>query len=96
MSDHRDALADIMRLCATSRTYTRRVQNINEVAMVALGMTANQRHAQHLEILDRIGDQPFKDAYMKRKARREEKFSTLLEAAQHEDAFGAYHLDGAQ
>jgi len=84
-----------MQMCATSRTYTRRIQNINEVAMVALGMTANQRHARHMQILDRIGDEPFKAAFLARKQRREEKFASLLEAAQHADAYGEYHLDGA-
>lgn len=79
MSDHRKALADIVRMCSTSRTYTRRIQNINEVAMVALGMTANQRHAQHMEIIDRIGDDPVKTAYMARKQRREERL--IREAA---------------
>lgn len=79
MSDHRKALDDIVRLCSTSRTYTRRIQNINEVAMVALGMTANQRHAQHMEVIDRIGDEPVKAAYMARKLRREERL--LREAA---------------
>ena len=112
MSDHRDALEAIMRECANSRTYTRRVQVINTIAMKALGMTAGQRHAVHLRIMERIGDEPMKARYLERRAKADARMSQfmrdahgielepiahsgLLEAAQHEDAHGAYHLDGA-
>jgi len=83
-----------MRLCGESRVYTRRTQKINNVAMKALGMTATQRHHVHIEIMDRIGDKPLKEAYLKRKAKQDAKFATLQEAVQHEDAHGAFHLDG--
>lgn len=101
MSTHRDALQEIMDLCARSRTYTRRTMLINETAMKALGMTANQRHAKHIAILDRIGDADTKAAYLQREAKRQVKAAQqvpadLRSAAQHEDAYGAYHLDGAQ
>ena len=105
MSEHRAALEQIMRLCAESRTYTRRTQLINNVAMKALGMTAGQRHQVHVEIMDRIGDKPLKEAYLRRKAKADAKMAAymrethgveidLLAAAQHEDAYGAFHLDG--
>jgi hypothetical protein len=101
MSTHREALEEIMDLCARSRTYTRRTMLINETAMKALGMTANQRHAKHMAILHRIGDVPAKEAYLQREAKRQAKAavqaSTVLHAAaQHEDAHGAFHLDGPQ
>ena len=69
MSEHRKALEDIMRMCEGSRTYTRRTQAISNIAMVALGMTANQRHAAHVAILDRIGDQPMRQAFLARHAK---------------------------
>ena len=47
MSDHRDALAQIMRVCAGSQQYTRRTQQIHDIAMRALGMTLNQRAERH-------------------------------------------------
>lgn len=115
MSEHRAALEQIMRLCAESRTYTRRTQLINTVAMKALGMTASQRHQVHLEIMDRVGDQPMKAAYLQRQAKASAKMAAYMlgrhdieipptvaplaeglhAAAQHEDAYGAFHLDGA-
>lgn len=73
MSSHRQALEQIVRQCAQSRTYTRRVQVINEIAMKALGMTAGQRHEEHLSIMARIGDEPAKQAYLARRARAAEK-----------------------
>jgi hypothetical protein len=94
MSDHRAALENIMRLCGESRVYTRRTQQINNVAMKALGMTASQRHEVHVGIMDRVGDAPLKDAYLRRKAKQDAKFATPQEAALHEDAHGAFHLDG--
>ena len=74
MSDHRKALDDIMRECANSRSYTRRTQVINDIAMKALGMTAGQRHEVHMRIMDRIGDKPAKAAYL----RRREKFDAKM------------------
>lgn len=73
MSSHRQALEQIMRQCEQSRTYTRRVQVINDIAMKALGMTYGQRHEQHLSIMNRIGDEPAKQAYLARRARAAEK-----------------------
>ncbi|MFS2113324.1 hypothetical protein [Herbaspirillum frisingense] len=73
MNSHRQALEQIMRQCAQSRTYTRRVQVINEIAMKALGITAGQRHEEHLSIMTRIGDEPAKQAYLARRARAAEK-----------------------
>lgn len=84
MSDHREALEHIMRICATSRTYTRRTQQINEVAMHAMGMTSGQRKARHIEIMQRVGGQPIVDAYLarceKRKAQSEAREARKLEA----------------
>ncbi|WP_050466342.1 hypothetical protein [Herbaspirillum chlorophenolicum] len=80
MSDHRQALDQIMRLCADSRTYSRRTQLINEVAMKALGMTAGQRHEVHISILDRIGDEPFKQAYLARRAKAEARQAAMTAA----------------
>lgn len=84
MSDHREALEEIMRVCATSRTYTRRTQQINEVAMHALGMTSGQRKARHIEIMQRVGGQPIVDAYLarcaKRNAKNQEREDRKLEA----------------
>ena len=73
MSDHRDALEDILHLCNTSRTYTRRTQQIHEVAMRALGMTAGQRRDRHVAIMERIGGDgdPAKAVYLAREVRRE-------------------------
>lgn len=71
MSDHRAALERIMSLCAEARTYSRRTQLINTEAMKALGMTAGQRHQVHIEIMDRLGDKPIKEAYLRRKAKRD-------------------------
>lgn len=73
MSDLRNTLDQILTLCAQSRTYTRRTQQIHEVAMRGLGLTANQREARHLEILGRIGGNPHKQAFLERKAKREAK-----------------------
>lgn len=85
MSDHREALEHIMRICATSRTYTRRTQQINEVAMHALGMTSGQRKARHIEIMQRVGGQPIVDAYLarceKRKAQSEAREALKLDGA---------------
>lgn len=113
MGEHRTALEKIMRLCAESRTYSRRTQLINSEAMKALGMTAGQRHQVHIEIMDRLGDKPIKEAYLRRKAKRDaavaayalethgvvlppmvESVADLQAAAEHEDAHGAFHLDG--
>lgn len=85
MSDHREALEEIMRVCSTSRTYTRRTQQINEVAMHALGMTSGQRKARHIEIMQRVGGQPIVDAYLarcaKRKAQSEAREARKLDSA---------------
>lgn len=80
MSDHRQALSDIMNLCATGRTYTRRMQLINNIAMVAVGLTANQRHEAHMAIMDRVGDQPIKDAYLARRAKFDAKMAAYAES----------------
>lgn len=78
MSEHRAALEQIMRLCAESRTYTRRTQLINNVAMKALGMTAGQRHEVHIAIMDRVGDEPLKEAYLRRKAKTDAKLAAYM------------------
>lgn len=70
MSDLREALDDILRLCHQSRTYTRRVQTIHEVAMQALGMTAGQREARHVAILQRTAGDPGVRAYREREEKR--------------------------
>ncbi len=78
MSEHRKALEDIMRQCADARTYTRRTQVINNIAMRALGMTGNQRHEVHMEILDRIGEEPVKQAYLARRSKSEKKMAQYM------------------
>jgi hypothetical protein len=82
MSDLRDTLDQILTLCAQSRTYSRRTQQIHEVAMRGLGLTANQREARHLEILGRVGGNPRKDAFLERKAKREAKARARAAAAE--------------
>lgn len=73
MSEHRKALEQIMRQCEQSRTYNRRTQVINDIAMRALGMTYGQRHEVHMSIMDKVGDEPLKQAYLARRARAEKK-----------------------
>lgn len=82
MGEHRAALEKIMRICAESRTYSRRTQVINNVAMTALGMTENQRHQVHIEIMDRVGDEPLKEAYLKRKAKQDARFAAYVQRAE--------------
>lgn len=79
MSDLRDALESILALCNQSRAYTRRTQQIHEVAMRGLGLTANQREARHMTIFDRVGDEPAKKAFLAREARRVEKAERAAE-----------------
>lgn len=90
MSDHRKALEDIMRICAASRTYTRRTQQINDVAMYALGMTAAQRQARHVEIMERVGGKPIAAAYLARCAKRAAKLEAKFgaDAAPHNQQQG--------
>lgn len=78
MSEHRKALEDIMRLCAEGRTYTRRTQSINNIAMKALGMTGNQRHEVHMRIMDRVGDDPIKQAYLMRREKAARKMDAYM------------------
>lgn len=73
MSDLREALEDIMSLCKSARQYTRRTQQIHEVAMRALGLTATQREYRHVEIFTRLGDIPAKTRFLEREAKRREK-----------------------
>lgn len=73
MSDLREALDHILRLCNQSRTYTRRTQTIHEVAMQGLGMTKNQRQERHLAIMRRIGGDALVAAYRERCAKRQAK-----------------------
>lgn len=78
MSEHRQALEKIMRICAESRTYSRRTQTINNEAMRALGMTASQRHEVHMRIFERVGDTPLQDAYLKRREKARAKLATYM------------------
>lgn len=73
MSDHRDALEQILRLCSSGQKYTRRTQQIHDVAMRALGLTQGQRTKRHCAIFDRIGDNPAKAAFEAREATRQAK-----------------------
>ncbi len=82
MSEHRDALDKILIICNGSRTYTRRVQQVHEVAMRALGLTAGQREGRHTAIFQRIGDEAGKQAYLTREAKRETKRLKKEAAAQ--------------
>jgi len=82
-SDLREALDKILSICNHSRTYTRRVQTIHEVAMKALGLTASQREARHIAIFERTGADPEKQRFLareaKRKAREAERNAEQLE-----------------
>lgn len=71
MSDLREALDQILVLCNTSRTYTRRTQAIHEVAMRGLGMTAGQRQERHEAICERTSATPYQQREAKRQAKRE-------------------------
>lgn len=73
MSDLRNTLEEILSLCNTARTYSRRTQHIHEVAMYGLGMTAPQRHARHVAVMTRIGDVPLLDIFLNRAVRRQQK-----------------------
>ncbi len=79
MSDIRQALEKIMRLCDESRTYSRRTQVINDTAMKALGMTANQRHAEHVRIMERVGDKPILEAYLQRREKAHRKMTQYFQ-----------------
>lgn len=70
MSTYREALDQILIICNGSETYTRRVQQIHEVAMKALGMTENQRTARHEAIFARVGNDPGLTNFRAREARR--------------------------
>jgi hypothetical protein len=73
VNDLRETLGHILRLRNDSRTYTRRTQQIHDVAMRGLGMTAGQRESRHMAIFERTCDHPAKQAYIEREARREAK-----------------------
>lgn len=47
MSDLREALQAICKICAESSQYSRRMQSIHNVAMTSLGLTENQRQERH-------------------------------------------------
>lgn len=47
MSEHREALENIVRMCYGSTKGSRRNSSIMECAMKALGFTENQRNAKH-------------------------------------------------
>jgi hypothetical protein len=53
MSEHRQALEKILKICNESSEYTRRTQAIHETAMVALGLTAGQRETRHIKAMMR-------------------------------------------
>lgn len=46
---HRKALEDIMRICYESSEFNRRIQNVMEISMLALGMTLSQRNEKHIK-----------------------------------------------
>lgn len=75
MSDLREALDRILVICNQSRNYSRRTQTIHEVAMKGLGLTANQREARHMRIFERIGDEPGKQRWLEREAKRQAKLA---------------------
>lgn len=76
MSEHREALERIMQLCSEGQSYTRRTQAIHEVAMKALGLTANQRRERHEAVFERTGDEARKVSYLARRA----KFDAYIDA----------------
>jgi hypothetical protein len=51
MSDHRNALYEIIKICFESSEYSRRTQAIHEKAMVALGFTESQRIERHTKAM---------------------------------------------
>lgn len=86
MSDLREALDHILRLCNESRTYTRRTQTIHEVAMHGLGMTKYQRQERHMAVMRRIGGDALVTAYRERCAKRQAKLDAKLAARDESDA----------
>ena len=47
ITDRTQALEKILILCNNARIYTRRTQEIHEIAMQGLGMTKSQRDVRH-------------------------------------------------
>lgn len=82
MSEHRDALDHILRLCNASEMYTRRTQTIHEIAMQALGMTHNQRQERHVAIMQRVGGDLMVGKYRERCAKRAAKMAAKEALAQ--------------
>lgn len=68
MTDLRQALDAILRLCSTSTGYTRRIQQIHETAMIGLGMTQNQREGRHKKLMS--GAKTARELYLQRQALR--------------------------
>lgn len=56
ISDKTEALEKILILCNNSRSYTRRTQEIHEIAMQGLGMTKSQRDVRHDRIYARAAE----------------------------------------
>jgi hypothetical protein len=54
--DKTEALEKILTLCNNSRLYTRRTQEIHEIAMQGLGLTKNQRDLRHDRIYARTAE----------------------------------------
>lgn len=74
MSEHRNALEKILKICYESSEYSRRTQAIHEEAMKALGLTESQRQTRHVKAMMR--SEQFKEdrkisAGMARKAHKE-------------------------
>ncbi len=53
MSEHREALVKIMKICNESSEYNRRTQAIHEEAMQAVGLTESQRQERHVKAMMR-------------------------------------------
>jgi hypothetical protein len=60
---YKEALEKIMRICYESSEYGRRVQHIHETAMIALGLTENQRAERHIKAS--IRSEAYRDATKK-------------------------------
>ncbi len=51
---YKEALERILILCNNSTRYSRRTQSVHNTAMIALGLTFNQRAERHTKIMQRV------------------------------------------
>lgn len=77
--NHREALEKIATICRQSEMYSRRTQHIHEVAMRSLGLTANQRMAEHMAVFDVAGDEVQRRKFLERAAARQRRLDAMRE-----------------